>query len=119
MDRLEELGIDEERDGCWIWDIVNGVEVYSTKFCETFGYTKEEMGTSPEEWRRIIHPDDLPKAMDKYNDHVRSRGEIPYWIDVRYLHKQGNEVRIICEGDVVRWSDTWEPEILFGWHTII
>lgn len=119
MDRLEDMGIDDIMDGCWIWDIKNNKEVYSSAFCDSLGYSKGEFGTSPEAWQKLILPDSLEKALLEYENHVNSNGEKPYLVKVKYRHKNGHVIQLICEGDMVRWDKHGNPEILFGWHTII
>lgn len=119
MTRLEDLGIDEEKDGCWIWDIERDVEAYSAKYCTSFGYDKQTFGTSPMAWQKIICSEDHIAALEAYHMHVLSHGKEPYYIKVHYHHKDGSIVKVICEGEVVRWSNIGEPIMMFGWHTIV
>ena len=62
-----------------------------------------------EEWT----PDYGP---NKFDDHVNSRGGVPYDLEVRYHHKNGSIVWVICRGRVVEWSEEGEPVRMQGVH---
>jgi PAS domain S-box-containing protein len=105
--------------GYWDWNIPAGEEYLSPTFKRMFGYEPEELPNSPETWQQLIFPEDLPRVHENYNQHVRSRGEAPYYNEVRYRHKDGSTVWVICAGRVIEWTGEGEPKRMVGCHVDI
>ena len=83
--------LDHSVDGWWDWDISENREVYSARFLSMFGYTHDDFDDpeSPDVWRSLIHPDDLRSALDAFERHCETEGAFPFWLKVRYAHKNG------------------------------
>lgn len=114
-DRLAGL-LESEAAGYWDWDIPGNTEYLSPRFKSMFGYRDDELENKPETWMRLIHPDDLPIAMSAFEAHVASKGAEPYDIEVRYFHKDGSIVWVVCRGRVTEWSEKGEPLRMMGVH---
>ena len=114
-DRLAGL-LEAEAAGYWDWDIPANTEYMSPRFKSMFGYRDGELKNEPETWMRLIHPEDLPKAMSAFDAHVASKGQTPYDMEVRYFHKDGSIVWVICRGRVVEWNSKGEPQRMLGVH---
>ena len=114
-DQMEGL-IEAESAGYWDWHIKENYEFMSPRFKSMFGYAEDELENSPDARRRIIHPDDLPKLLESFEAHVNSKGKVPYDNEVRYYHKDGSIVWVICRGSVVEWSEHGEPIRMMGVH---
>ena len=80
------------------------------------GYRDDEMSNSPEAWQKIINQDDLERVLANFEEHVRTRGKIPFYNEVRYQHKNGSEVWVVCAGRVIAWSPSGEPIRMVGCH---
>ncbi|SIS53805.1 two-component system, chemotaxis family, CheB/CheR fusion protein [Zobellia uliginosa] len=102
--------------GFWDWNIAENTEYLSPTFKKMFGYEEDEMEDSPESWQKIMHPDDLPGVLEKFDAHVKSKGEIPYDNEIRYFHKNGSIVWVWCKGLVIEWGDNGEPLRMVGSH---
>ncbi|MBL8480810.1 MAG: response regulator, partial [Rhodocyclaceae bacterium] len=76
----------------------------------------DELANSPEVWQQLIFPEELPRVLDNFHEHVRTRGDTPYYNEVRYRHKNGSTVWVICAGKVVQWGDAGEPVRMVGCH---
>lgn len=105
--------------GWWDWRIKDNTEYLSPTLKSMFGYEDHEMDNSPESWQKIIHPDDLPGVFDLFNQHVASKGKIPFDNTVRYFHKSGSIVWVFCRGHVVEWDDNDQPIRMVGTHVDI
>ena len=114
-DRLAGL-LEAEAAGYWDWDIPADTEYMSPRFKAMFGYRDEELENKPDSWMRLIHPEDLPVAMAAFEAHVASKGKTPYDLEVRYFHKDGSIVWVICRGRVVEWNSKGEPLRMLGVH---
>ncbi|MDJ0704809.1 MAG: PAS domain S-box protein [Leptolyngbyaceae cyanobacterium MO_188.B28] len=102
--------------GYWDWDIPNHQEYLSPGFKRMFGYADHELPDIPESWQNLVFPEDLPSVLECFDRHVQSRGEIPYYNEVRYRHKDGSTVWVICSGQVIEWDDAGNPLRMIGCH---
>lgn len=89
-------------DGLWYWDLENSEhEWMSPHFWELFGYDHRDMKHFASEWQDMIHPDDLPTALENFNAHCADPGH-PYDQIVRYQHKEGKTIWVRCRGIAIR-----------------
>jgi diguanylate cyclase len=113
--RLLETILEDTLSGYWDWDLKANTEYLSPSFKTMFGYSNEELENSPEAWQAIIYREDLPKVLEQFEKHVSSKGEVPFYNEVRYHHKNGSTVWVICSGRVVEW-DGDQPLRVVGCH---
>jgi len=102
--------------GYWDWDIPNQREYLSPGFKRMFGYADNELPNTPETWQTLIFPEDLPGVLSCFEQHVQSRGTVPYYNEVRYRHKNGSTVWVICSGEVIEWDGMGQPLRMIGCH---
>jgi two-component system, chemotaxis family, CheB/CheR fusion protein len=102
--------------GYWDWNVSNGTEYFSETFRNMLGYGNDEFPNIPHTWQKLIFKEDLPGVLESFQRHVMSHGEVPYYNEVRYRHKNGSTVWVICAGRVVQWADTGEPLRMVGCH---
>ncbi|MEH1782572.1 MAG: PAS domain S-box protein [Nostoc sp.] len=102
--------------GYWDWDIPSNQEYLSLTFKQMFGYEDCELPNTPESWQRLIFPEDLPGVLKLFEQHVQSRGQIPFYNEVRYRHKDGSTVWVICSGHVIVWDQDGNPLRMIGCH---
>lgn len=112
---LEQI-LDNVLAGYWDWDIPNRQEYLSPGFKQMFGYGDHELPNHPESWQNLIFPEDLIAVQEAFAEHVQSHGEIPYCREVRYRHKDGSTVWVICSGQVVEWDEAGNPLRMIGCH---
>ncbi|MEM7769727.1 MAG: PAS domain S-box protein [Cyanobacteria bacterium P01_A01_bin.37] len=117
--RMLEQILDNVLAGYWDWDIPNHREYLSPGFKRMFGYEDHELPNTPDSWQFIIFPDDLPSVFECFDRHVQSRGDIPYYNEVRYRHKDGSTVWVLCSGQVIEWDADGNPLRMIGCHVDI
>jgi len=105
--------------GYWDWNIPENTEYLSPAFKQMFGYEDHELPNRPESWQKLIFPEDLPATLENFHRHVESRGREPFYQEVRYRHRDGSTVWVICSGKVIEWSDEGEPLRMVGCHVDI
>ncbi len=115
MDNIYKRILEDTLAGYWDWDIANGTEYLSPTFKSMFGYEDHELPNVPETWQQLILPADLDKVLKNYEEHVASKGDVPYRNEVRYRHKNGSTVWVLCTGSVVEW-DAEKPLRMVGCH---
>ncbi len=115
---LESI-LESTLSGYWDWNLEDNTEFLSPSFKSMFGYEDHEMENSPEAWQRIIFPEDLPGVFEVFDRHVASRGREPFYNEVRYRHKDGSTLWVICAGRVIEWSASGSPIRMVGCHVNI
>ena len=83
-----------------------------------FGYEPHEKPHKPSAWQDMIVQEDLNVALDNFNKHVASKGKHPYEQEVRYRHKNGKIITVLCRGKVIEWQGD-DPVRMIGTHTDI
>jgi len=117
-DRLEGL-LESEAAGYWDWNIPNRTDYMSPRFKSMFGYAEHEIEDTAEARLSLMHPDDRAHVAANFDAHVTSRGKTPYDNEVRYYHKDGSIVWVLCRGRVVEWADDGNPVRMMGVHVDI
>jgi PAS domain S-box-containing protein len=102
--------------GYWDWDLVENTEYLSPTFKRMFGYEDHEMESSPEAWQKIVFQEDLPGVLAVFDRHVKSHGRDPFYSEIRYRHKDGSVVWVICAGRVIEWAEDGAPIRMVGCH---
>ncbi|HWQ30746.1 MAG TPA: HD domain-containing phosphohydrolase, partial [Negativicutes bacterium] len=100
--------------GYWDWDLARGTEYLSPGLGRMLGYEFHELQNSQKAWQCLIFQEDLPKVLECYNAHVESKGKVPFYNEVRYLHKNGSTLWVIFSGHVVEWDDKGNPTQMVG-----
>lgn len=105
--------------GYWDWNIPQEKEYLSPAFKKMFGYEDHELENTPQSWQKLIFEEDLHKALETFDRHVKSRGKEPYSNEVRYRHKDGSTVWVICSGRVIEWAPDGSAVRMVGCHVDI
>lgn len=115
MDNIYKVILEDTLAGYWDWNIPDNTEYLSPGFKAMFGYSDDELENKPDTWQQLIFPDDLKKVLANYEEHVASKGKVPYKSEVRYKHKDGSTVWVLCTGRVIEW-DGGAPIRMVGCH---
>ncbi len=104
-------------DGVWEWFPSVNFEYMSKRFWSILGYDQQDMDETPLAWMDCLNPDDKEAMLAMFEAHMKSSGESPYHGHVRYTHKEGHEVVILCRGSIVDWLPDGTPWRMLGTHT--
>jgi PAS domain S-box-containing protein len=123
-DTLETLRRREERlslvmqgtnDGIWDWDLRTNEVYYSPRWKSMLGYAEDEVGNRYDSWHRLVHPDDLDRALATIQAYLA--GDVPaFELEHRLRHRDGNYRWILARGTLVRDSDGRSVRMV-GSHT--
>lgn len=102
--------------GYWDWHVQKDYVYLSPRFKEIFGYRDEEIANRPEDWYQLIFAEDFPKLKANFEEHVASKGKVLYKNRLRYHHKNGSTVWVLCQGKVVEWDKDGNPLRVVGSH---
>ncbi len=95
-----DLAFRAAQDGIWDWNMETDEVFYSTRWKTMLGYGDEEVEHHVSAWKRLIHPDDLPRALEVVAGVMR--GEREYVVEFRMRHKNGHYVNVLSRGFPVR-----------------
>lgn len=122
-----ELAANEERwrvaleaagDGVWDWNVAAGTVVFSDGWKSMLGYMPDEIGTSPDEWKVRVHPDDMATVMHDVSEHLGGKTKF-YSNEHRVLCKDGRWKWILDRGMVIERDKNHDPLRMIGTHTDI
>ncbi len=119
IENSQKVFADACKDGFWDWYIQDDYEYMSERFWEILGYKPHEKKHHPSEWQALAFPEDLQKTFDNFDKHLETKGRHPFIQEVRYKHKNGTTVWIICKGQIVEWDESGKPLRMIGTHTDI
>ncbi|MEI7434666.1 MAG: PAS domain S-box protein [Methanomicrobiales archaeon] len=83
-------------EGIWDWNLVTDEIFYSTRWKTMLGYEESEIEPHVSAWKRLMHPDDLPRAMQVVKEVLD--GKRDYVMEFRMRHKDGHYVDILSRG---------------------
>ncbi len=100
------------RDGWWDLDLVTGSAYYSDRWYELCGYTRDQLPDEVDLWRRLTHPDDLPRFETDLEE-VFTRRERTFALPSAGLHRAGHRVPMVVRG-LVDYDDDGQPARISG-----
>jgi diguanylate cyclase (GGDEF)-like protein/PAS domain S-box-containing protein len=89
------LAVQGANDGLWDWNLSKGTLYFTPRWKAMLGFAEDEIGITPEEWQRLIHPDDLVQFKLELTNHLC--GLTPHF---------QNECRIRTKKGEYRWMLT-------------
>ncbi|WP_413172275.1 PAS domain-containing protein [Anabaena azotica] len=108
-DRLT-LALQAGELGTWDWDMVQEAE-WDDRMYELYGLQRSEIEATYENWRNVVHPDDLPEVEAALQAAIR--GEKEYNREFRAVHPDGS-IHFIRAAAVVQRNDQGEPIRMVG-----
>ncbi|MGH9200738.1 MAG: response regulator, partial [Vicinamibacterales bacterium] len=107
---VEDLHESEERyalavrganDGLWDWNLATKNVYWSARWKAMLGYEESEIGASPDEWLRRVHPEDVGRVNDSLTAHFAD-GSDHFASEHRILHRNGMFRWVLCRWAAVR-----------------
>ena len=95
------LSVRGANDGMWDWDFRIGHVYLSHRWKTMLGYDTDEVGDHPEDWFRLVHPDDLAELKTQIKAHVA--GSSPHLEhEHRMRQRDGSYAWVLTRGQAVR-----------------
>ena len=113
-----KFAIEGVGDGLWDWNMQTGEVFFSHRYKEMLGFADDEIGHSPSEWTKRLHPDDAPavmSALQPYLDGKEGAGTVEF----RMLCKDGRWQWTLGRVLVVSRDAVGRPLRLLGTNTDI
>jgi diguanylate cyclase (GGDEF)-like protein/PAS domain S-box-containing protein len=113
-----KLALESTGDGVWDWYIQTGVEHYSKRHQEMFGYEENEIPERFSAFEKLIHPDDLAQTRRDRQAHFDGLTST-YSNERRVLCKDGHWKWALSRGMVITRDAQGLPLRMIGTHTDI
>lgn len=95
------LAVRAANDGIWDWNLKTNEIYYSVRWKEMLGYGENDIGTDPNEWFKLVHPDDQKQVQAGLVSHLK--GLTPHFeCDYRIQHSNGTYLWALSRGLAVR-----------------
>ncbi|GAA0501472.1 EAL domain-containing protein [Deinococcus depolymerans] len=107
------LALNGSHDGVWDWYPERGTIYVSPAWKRILGYHRGSLEVTVDVWRDLIHPDDLPGLLPRYQQHVTLETSA-YEFEHRMRHRSGRWVWVLLRGQVSAWHADGTPERVTG-----
>jgi len=101
--------------GLWDWNINTGEVYFSPNWKSMLGYEVEEIENSYRSWEELLHPEDLPRALQVLNQHLAGATDF-YETEIRMRSKSGEWKWILSKGKVFHRDEFGKPMRMTGTH---
>jgi PAS domain S-box-containing protein len=97
------LAVNGAHYGVWDWNLDANELYLSPHWKSLLGYEDHEIPNHPDQWKKRIHPEDLPEAVAAVGNYLK--GETPVYENIfRMLHKSGQFIWVLERGIAV-WDE--------------
>jgi len=91
-------------DGLWDWDLRSGVMYFSPRWKSMMGYEEQEIGSTLEDWLRLVHSEDVEAFKAQLDAHLKNL--TPHFENEhRVRHRNGSYRWTLSRGLAVRDGD--------------
>lgn len=88
-------------DGLWDWNLRTNLIHFSQRWKFMLGREEAEIGSSPEEWFRLVHPDDIERVKEAIALHLQGAAS-HFQIEYRMKHQNGTYRWMLSRGLAIR-----------------
>ena len=88
-------------DGLWDWNLRTNVIYFSPRWKFMVGREEGEIGSSPEDWFRLVHPEDIEQLKEAIAQHLQGATS-PFEVEYRMQHLNGGYRWMLGRGLAVR-----------------
>lgn len=110
--------IEGSDQGFWEWNLKTNQFDVSPRFESMLGYAIGERTLTVEDWPKIVHPEDMPKAWASIDNHLKGLAAL-HEVEFRTRTKNGEWKWILTRGKIVEYDTDGTPLLMAGTHTDI
>lgn len=108
-----KLAIEGSGEAIWDLNLTTGTYVLSGGLSEVLGYPEDDVPRSRDEWRKIIHPEDLTRVSVAFQACLAGRAP-NFRCEYRIRTKDGSWKWIFSRGVIVSRADDGKPTAMTG-----
>jgi diguanylate cyclase (GGDEF)-like protein/PAS domain S-box-containing protein len=113
-----KLALESTGDGVWDWHVPSGLEYYSKRLIEMFGFEEGEIASKSMELDQRTHPDDRAEMELARDAHFNGLAPT-YFNEHRILCKDGSWKWVLSRGMLISRDADGRPLRMIGTHTDI
>ena len=119
---IKDLSQSEERwkyalegagDGVWDWNVGAGSVVFTKRWKQMLGHAESEVANRLGEWRKRVHPDDLPGVLELLDAHLADPA-VAFVCEYRMKCKDGSWKWVLDRGHVVTRDGAQQATRMIG-----
>lgn len=110
-----KFALEGSKEGVWDWDITTDEVYYSPGWKEMIGYKNDEIKNDFNEWKKRVHPDDLPFASKELKKALKIKN-YNYAVEQRLKCKNGKYKWIVSKGKVILRKKDGKAVRMVGTH---
>jgi diguanylate cyclase (GGDEF)-like protein/PAS domain S-box-containing protein len=95
------LAVRGANDGLWDWNLRTATVYFSPRWKSMLGYGDRDIGNSPDEWLKRVHPEELDWLKAQIEAHIAGRSP-NFEVEHRMLHRDGTYRWMLSRGLAVR-----------------
>jgi PAS domain S-box-containing protein len=111
IEQRHALSVAASLDGMWEWEMASGLVQYSDRFAELLSYRPDEVPSTIDFLRAIVHPDDVGAVWTVMERHLVNK--TPYDVECR-LERKGGEYRWFRARGKTQWDVTGRATWMAG-----
>ncbi|MDB5272220.1 MAG: domain/sensory box/EAL domain protein [Chitinophagaceae bacterium] len=116
MENIYKIVLEDALGSYWDHDVKKNSTYLSPRFHELLGYEEHELVFDRDWLKRLVFEEDAIASNQKFNEHITSKGTIPYRVQIRYIHKNGDTVWLQSTGRIIEWDEKKNPLRIVGCH---
>ena len=101
--------------GLWDWDVTGRSMTFSQRWYEMLGLQKGDIGSGADDWRALVHPEDVGRLRAAVARHWESDAEV-HETEYRVRHRDGHWVWLLDRGKVMQRDRQGAPLRVVGAH---
>lgn len=113
-----QFALEGSGDGVWDWNLLTNNVFYSRRYKAMLGYDEQEYGSTFEEWRKRVHPEDTEWVTKEHEKLINAKSS-SISIEYRLKCKDGSFKWIFSRGKVMSRDENNKPTRIVGTHTDI
>ncbi|QAU34791.1 diguanylate cyclase [Janthinobacterium sp. 17J80-10] len=86
--------------GTWDWNYRTNIPHFNERWHELLGYGESDGRITPDNWTKLLHPDDVDQVREAFKSHLRG-DTAQYEAEYRIRHRNGNWIWFLDRGQVV------------------
>lgn len=106
------LVVNSSNDGLWDWDLSSNKLTFCNRWKALLGYAEDEIGMTPDEWFKRIHPEDVEIVESEITAHLL--GLTPQFQNEHRLRHQHGGYRWVMSRGLAIWDDRREAYRMAG-----
>ncbi len=110
-----KFSMEATNDGLWDWNVETDDSYFSPAYYTMLGYEVNEFPSKGSSWRKMIHPDDIEKALTSNKKCIEGKTD-SFEVEFRMQTKRGSYKWILSRGKCVERNEQGKAVRIVGTH---